>query len=246
MNYAAPTSLTTESYNYSVGYNTWPGISQSVGANGESVSTTYDSYGRPTSSTSAFGGVTSFSYPTTAVLPMAVEDRGKDGYTYSLLDGVGRASQVKRGPSTGPQSLTNSVYAPCACSPMGKLQKTSQPIAVTSGVAWGSPDSATPSGWTAYTYDGIGRALSVTQPDGVSVTVTYSYSGNQTTVTDPAGDWKTFATDVMGNLISVTEPDPANQPSGTLTTSYTYDWMGHPDFVGDDAERDHADPDVCL
>ena len=25
----------------------------------------------------------------------------------------------------------------------------------------------------------------------------------------------------------MTEPDPANQPSGTLTTTYTYDWMNH-------------------
>jgi len=28
-----------------------------------------------------------------------------------------------------------------------------------------------------------------------------------------------------GNLTTVVEPDPNNQPSGTLTTSYTYNWM---------------------
>jgi len=28
---------------------------------------------------------------------------------------------------------------------------------------------------------------------------------------------------VLGNLITVVEPDPANQPGGTLTTSYTYE-----------------------
>jgi YD repeat-containing protein len=32
---------------------------------------------------------------------------------------------------------------------------------------------------------------------------------------------------VLGNLVMVVEPDPANQPGGTLTTSYTYDWMNH-------------------
>ena len=53
------------------------------------------------------------------------------------------------------------------------------------------------------------------------------YAGNQTTVTDPAGKWKTFANDVEGNLVTVTEPDPSNTPGGTLTTSYTYDWMKH-------------------
>ena len=67
--------------------------------------------------------------------------------------------------------------------------------------------------------------MTVTQPDG-SVT-TYSYAGNQTTVTDPAGKWKTFTNDVEGNLVTVTEPDPANMPGGTLTTSYSFDWMKH-------------------
>jgi YD repeat-containing protein len=32
---------------------------------------------------------------------------------------------------------------------------------------------------------------------------------------------------VLGNLTTVVEPDPANQPGGTLTTSYTYDWMNN-------------------
>ena len=44
---------------------------------------------------------------------------------------------------------------------------------------------------------------------------------------DPAGKWKTFTTDVLGNLTAVAEPDPSNPPSGTLTTTYAYDWMNH-------------------
>jgi YD repeat-containing protein len=60
--------------------------------------------------------------------------------------------------------------------------------------------------WTVYAYDGIGRTLTVQQPDGASTT-TYSYLGNVTTVTDPAGKWKQFTTDVEGNLITVTEPN---------------------------------------
>jgi len=79
---------------------------------------------------------------------------------------------------------------------------------------------------TVYTYDGLGRTIKTVQPDGVSAT-TYSYSGNQTTVTDPARNWQQFTKDVLGNLITVVEPDPANQPGGTLTTTYTYDWMNH-------------------
>jgi YD repeat-containing protein len=80
--------------------------------------------------------------------------------------------------------------------------------------------------WTVYSYDGLGRTVSVKTPDGASTT-NYNYAGNQTTVTDPAGKWKTTTTDVLGNLTTVLEPDPANQPGGTLSTNYTFDWMGH-------------------
>jgi RHS repeat-associated protein len=110
------------------------------------------------------------------------------------------------------QSVVDTVYAPCACSPLGKLKKVSQPYAPGGTVYW-----------TTYTYDAIGRTLSVQQPDGASTT-TYSYSGNQTTVTDPAGNAKTLTSDSLGNLTTVLEPNPAG---GTLTTSYTYDWMNH-------------------
>src|SRR5580704_14012071 len=72
--------------------------------------------------------------------------------------------------------------------------------------------------WTTYTYDSSGRTLTTTAPDGSSVT-RYTYHGNQTTVTDPAGKWKTFTSDAMGNLITVAEPNPS---LGTDTTSYTY------------------------
>ena len=110
------------------------------------------------------------------------------------------------------QSVVDTVYAPCACSPLGKMKKVSKPYAPGGTVYW-----------TTYTYDAIGRTISLQKPDGASST-TYSYSGNQTT-TNPAGNWKTLTSDSLGNLITVLEPDPAS--SGTLTTSYTYDWMNH-------------------
>ena len=116
------------------------------------------------------------------------------------------------------QSAVDTVYAPCACSPLGKIQKVSAPYAV----------GGSPTAWTVYTYDGIGRTLTTQLPDGASTT-TYSYSGNQTTVTDPAGKWKTFTSDVSGNLTTVVEPDPANQPGVErwLLQPYSYDWMKH-------------------
>jgi hypothetical protein len=32
---------------------------------------------------------------------------------------------------------------------------------------------------------------------------------------------------VLNDLVTVTEPDPLSTSGGTLTTSYTYDWMSH-------------------
>ena len=50
----------------------------------------------------------------------------------------------------------------------------------------------------------------------------YSYSGNNTTITDAAGKWKTRTVDGSGNLITVTEPDPLNPATATFVTNYTY------------------------
>jgi len=217
-NYAAPQSVTTQSYSETIGYNPWLAISQATGANGEQLSMTYDSAGRPLSGVSPYGATTTYSYSASGVIPAWQSKSGPDGGTTTTLDGLGRAIRVARSDSTGVKSYTDTVYAPCACSPLGKLQQVSQPYA---------PGTATQQiGWTVYNYDGLGRTLSVRQPDAQSTT-TYAYSGNQTTVTDPAGKWKTFTNDVDGNLVTVTEPDPANQPGGTLTTSYAYDWMKH-------------------
>ncbi len=123
--------------------------------------------------------------------------------------------QVDRGDTTSMQSSVQTTYAPCACSPLGKVQQTSQPFVFGSAAAR----------WTTYTYDGLGRPVTVVQPDGDSTTI-YAYSGNVTTVSDPKGNSKQFTSDVEGNLISVSEPDPCVTTNNLITT-YTYDWMKH-------------------
>jgi RHS repeat-associated protein len=102
-------------------------------------------------------------------------------------------------------------YAPCGCSPLGKLSQQSQPYAPGGGDAW-----------TVYHYDASGRTTSVVLPD--SSTTTYLYQGNTVKVTDPAGKYKVFTMDAFGNLVVVSEPDPT---LGTVTTSYTYDVLNH-------------------
>ena len=219
-NFNAPVSISSQSYQTALAYNSWLGVTQTLGQNGEQMSMTYDSYGRPTSGTSPYcgtgctGPTVSYAYGTST--PFTQTKTGPDGKTVTTLDGLGRTIRVDRGDTSSLQSSGATVYAPCACSPLAKIQETSQPY------AYGGSASA----WTTYSYDGLGRPLTVQQPDGASTT-TYLYSGNVTTVTDPAGKWKQFTTDVSGNLVTVTEPDPANPPSGAVSTTYTYDWMNH-------------------
>ena len=84
--------------------------------------------------------------------------------------------------------------------------------------------------WTRYTYDGSGRTLTVTAPDGSVTRTEYltvygSYTGNLVRVTDAAWKWKIQQMDALGNLVRVIEPDPAG--GADWITNYTYDALGH-------------------
>ena len=119
-NYAAPSSITTQTYGESVTYNSWLGVTSTTGLNGEQLATTYDFYGRPATSTSPYGATWTYSYSTS--LPVTQTKSGPDGVTTTTLDGLGRTIRVQHG--TG---VTDTVYSPCACSPMLKIQKVSAP-----------------------------------------------------------------------------------------------------------------------
>lgn len=115
-------------------------------------------------------------------------------WTKTYHDGPGRPVRVEEGHDTTVVSIVETEYDVCACSPLGKGKRVSRPYAPGGTVYW-----------TTYTYDNIGRPVSVAQPDN-SGTTTYAYSGNTVTVTDAAGRWKKFTRDAMGNLAQVEEP----------------------------------------
>jgi YD repeat-containing protein len=216
-NYAAPSLLTTNSLSTSLTWSGFLGLTSSKGPNGDVASVIYDGAARPSSSTSPTGAVTTYSY---AISGLAVGTAANWATTnghwvQTQLDGFGRTIHSITGYGTGTGttvSEVDTVYAPCGCSPMGKVSQVSQPYV-----------TANTQQWTTYAYDVLGRTLSVTLPD--TSNTSYSYSGNTVTVTDAASHSKTFTMDVFGNLISVQETDPTLK--ALVTTSYTYDVLNH-------------------
>jgi hypothetical protein len=210
-NYSLPSVLTPggdSNMATSIGYTSSWAVASVIGANGANSTTTYDDWGRPLTSKIPDGAQTTYTY-TMNTQTATLGTR----WTKTTLDGFGRTVKVETGhDGVTPTLVAETEYAPCACSPLGKLKRTSRPHA----------PNAVPL-WTTYTYDGRGRTLTVTLPDG-SVTA-YLYQGNTTKVTDAAGKWKKQTTDAMGDLILVTEPNPAG--GADWTTSYTYDVMNH-------------------
>jgi len=258
-NIAAPSQVTVGSDAASLTsftYTPWLGVASYTGPNGVSGTYQYDDYAQPRVIQLATGGqITIAQYPgvttvggqpgtypvsffpnTNGRYPWAqlsyVNGAGTQQYTRTTLDGLGRPIKVERGPTgansvSAASSVVDTEYAPCACSPIGKVKRVSQPYAPGNTVYW-----------TTYTYDGAGRTLTVTGPDGLSQTkMTYNAqasgvsvapptSGSSVTAVDPKGSWKIVTSDVFGNTIQVTEPNPvaASQP---LKTYYQYDKVDH-------------------
>ena len=218
-NYAAPSVITPNSngnLQTTASYTSWLSMSSVTGPNSTTASTIYDTFGRPYTSRSIYGAQTVYSYSNTVpyvITATTTNSNNTSHWTQTTLDGFGRAITALRRTGGTTVSEVDTIYAPCACSPTGKIQKVSQPY-----VPGNQPV------YTTYAYDGLGRTVSVFLPDGASST-TYAYSGNNNTTTDPAGKWKTQTTDTMGNLIQVNEPNPAG--GANYVTSYTYDLLNH-------------------
>ena len=181
--------------------------------NGNSSTNHYDATGRVAYRLTPTGNEIDYTYDYNKHTVTAT-NTGIGSSQITTYDGFGRPVLTQVKSSNGViVSKAETVYAPCACSPLGKVSKVAQPH-----------DPNVDPVYTVYTYDASGRTLTVTAPDLVSIT-TYQYQGNTTTVTDPLRKWKKYTADAMGNLVKVEEPNPAG--GANLTTSYTYDAMNH-------------------
>jgi YD repeat-containing protein len=137
-------------------------------------------------------------------------------------DGLGRTVKVETGSGTTVDSIVETEYDSCACSPLGKVKRVSQPYR----------PGQTPV-YTVYGYDALGRTVSVTHPPvsgttGNSGVTTYVYSTNSLVVTDPAGAYKRYYRDAFGNLIWVVDQRPGG---GEYGTGYSYNLLNRLTYV---------------
>jgi hypothetical protein len=130
-NLAVPSELTVGSLTTDLNWSTFLGLTQATGPNGDSASTNYDQYGRPDGGVSPFGAQTQIVYsnpPYNSTTPPTITTKITNSssgprWTMKTLDGLGRTILTSTGDSTSTNSQAESVYGPCACSPMGKLMQ---------------------------------------------------------------------------------------------------------------------------
>jgi hypothetical protein len=207
--FAAPSAITVGGITETLQWNSFLGLTQDTGPNGDTSSTIYDAYARPSQTTSKTGQVTTYSYSTT--VPWTVTATTSGRWTRKTLDGFRRTVKVETGNGSTTVSVVETEYDSCGCSPFGKTKRVTMPR---------SPGGAQV--WTTFNYDGLGRTVSEVAWGGA--TRTYLYVANTVKATDEAGKWKKYWMDAFGNLTKVEEPNPAG---GSFFTYYTYDGLNH-------------------
>lgn len=157
-----------------------------------------------------------------------------------LYDGLGRTTEVRKYETPSQYVATLTKY-----DALGRSAEVSNPF---------RPNSES-SVWTASEYDALGRVTAVTTKADMARAYTI-YSGNQTLVTDQAGNRRISRADALGRLTEVWEVTPNDQgkypgaeavsfpvPQGVVApvagfkTSYGYDVLGNLRKVEQGAQR---------
>jgi hypothetical protein len=83
---------------------------------------TYDRFMRPQSYTTSAWATVTLSYSGTTATE-TINGRWRK----RTLDGFGRVVKLEAGDASGTNSVVDTVYDACACSPLGKVKQVSQP-----------------------------------------------------------------------------------------------------------------------
>src|SRR5215208_5135310 len=185
-----------------------------------------DQLDRPTQIIRAYGtslqNQTTFAYDDAnrIITTTTDKDTNNDNLLVSkiIYDQLGRTTETRQY-----EGATNYVVTQQQYDALGRPYKTSNPFR-----PWQSESAV----WTTQAFDALGRLVSVTTPDGA--TVSTAYSGNRTLVTDQAGKQRLSRTNALGQLKDVwevTTTDLATEaisfpshPEATAGYRTTYDY----------------------
>jgi YD repeat-containing protein len=150
--YAVPSVITPNgntNLNATMQWNGFLGLTSQTAANTYSAHFSYDSYARPTSNTTPNGQIWHHTYtnvPPTKYSWTSQTSTGAVRWSRVTYDGT----KTESGFQTTTVSVVEKEYAPCACSPIGKLKRVSQPY-----------KPGDPVYWTTFAYDAMGRTTRV-------------------------------------------------------------------------------------
>ena len=214
-------------------YNAMGWLTTQTTPGGATVSYNYDSAGRvltvttpdPDGSGPQSAAVTSYSYDTlgrtvsvTDALNAATTVTYNDaGQVASITDGLGHTSSSTYNAAGQVLTVTNALNETTtyAYNSLGQLTSITLP----------DPDDAgpLPAPVTSSTYDLLGRAISVTAPDGGISTIEYDSMGRTVKQTSPDGSFLTLVYDAASQVSSQSVSAPG---ADVLTTSFGYDGLG--------------------
>jgi RHS repeat-associated protein len=222
---ASPTL--SESYTYDPGTSN---MLSKVDVNGQTTSYVYDTFKRLTKVVKPGDSTQSpsieYQYNSWGALDdqhiktITKVDANHSLWKSDFFDGLGRIIQTQSSGTTGRTIISGTT----TYNALGLVDKSyvSQDLASGGVSGYEVPDA----GWkySTYTYDGLGRAITLTSSDGTVISHDYSTSWKDV-VTNELGKKKNYYYDAFQRLVEVEELD--NSFNVYATTLYTYDTLGN-------------------